>query len=37
MSPFKSTKQRKWMFKNKPKLAKKWVKKYGKKIKKKAS
>jgi len=33
--PFKSVKQRKWMFANKPKLAKKWVKKYGAKIKKK--
>lgn len=27
--PFKSEKQRKWMFANKPKLAKKWAKKYG--------
>lgn len=29
MSPFKSTKQMLWMFKNKPELAKKWVDKYG--------
>jgi hypothetical protein len=27
--PFKSAKQRRWMFANKPKLAKKWAKKYG--------
>ena len=27
--PFKSKKQQKWMFINKPKLAKKWAKKYG--------
>lgn len=27
--PFKSRKQEKWMWKNKPKLAKKWAKKYG--------
>lgn len=32
--PFKSAKQRAWMRKNKPKLYKKWVKKYGKKVKK---
>jgi hypothetical protein len=32
--PFKSVKQRKYMFKNLPKLAKKWAKKYGGKIKK---
>jgi hypothetical protein len=32
--PFKSEKQKKWMFANKPKLAKKWVKKYGKKVRK---
>jgi hypothetical protein len=32
--PFKSKKQRAWMYANKPELAKKWVKKYGKKIKK---
>ena len=33
--PFKSAKQRKWMYKNKPALAKRWTKKYGSKIKKK--
>jgi hypothetical protein len=33
--PFRSKKQRKWMYKNKPGLAKKWSKKYGSKIKKK--
>jgi len=33
--PFKSKKQRKWIYKNKPSLAKKWNKKYGSKIKKK--
>jgi len=33
--PFKSTKQRKYLFKNKHELAKKWAKKYGTKIKKK--
>lgn len=33
--PFKSKKQKIWMAINKPKLHKKWVKKYGKKIKKK--
>lgn len=33
--PFKSKKQRRWMFENKPKLAKKWVEKYGSKVKKK--
>jgi hypothetical protein len=27
--PFKSVKQRKWMYANKPALAKKWTKKYG--------
>lgn len=27
--PFRSTKQRRWMFANKPKLAKKWARKYG--------
>ncbi len=31
--PFKSAKQKKWMWANKPELAKKWTKKYGKKIK----
>jgi hypothetical protein len=33
--PFKSSKQRAYMFANKPTLAKKWAKKYGTKIKKK--
>jgi|TARA_Y100001970_G_C13931072_1_gene698277 hypothetical protein len=32
--PFKSEKQRRYMYKNKPAIAKKWSKKYGKKIKK---
>lgn len=27
--PFRSEKQRRWMYKNKPALAKKWAKKYG--------
>lgn len=27
--PFKSKKQMKWMFVNKPKIAKEWVAKYG--------
>jgi len=30
--PFKSTKQRKYLFANHPKLAKKWARKYGNKI-----
>ena len=30
--PFKSKKQRAWMFKNKPDIAKKWAKKYGYKV-----
>ena len=30
--PFKTAKQRTWMRINKPKLYKKWVRKYGKKI-----
>ena len=34
MSPFRSAKQRRWMFANKPRLAKRWAKKYGTKIKK---
>ena len=34
MSPFKSDKQRKYLHARKPKLAKKWDKKYGWKIKK---
>jgi hypothetical protein len=33
--PFRSEKQRKYLYANKPKLAKKWTKKYGGKIKKK--
>lgn len=32
--PYKSKKQRAWMRINKPGIAKKWDKKYGKKIKK---
>lgn len=35
--PFRSKKQRAWMYANKPKLAKKWTKKYGSKIRKKKS
>ena len=31
--PFKSTKQMKWMFANKPETAKKWAHKYGTKVK----
>ena len=27
--PFKSERQRKWMWANKPRLARKWTKKYG--------
>lgn len=27
--PFRSEKQRRWMWKNKPAMAKKWTKKYG--------
>lgn len=30
--PFKSTKQRRWMWANKPKMAREWTKKYGSKI-----
>jgi len=33
-TPFKSVKQRKYMWAKLPKLAKKWTKKYGSKIKK---
>ncbi len=33
--PFKSKKQRAWMWANKPAMAKRWAKKYGTKIKKK--
>ena len=32
--PFKSKKQMKYMFANKPEIAKRWAKKYGTKIKK---
>ena len=32
--PFKSKKQRAFLYSQKPKLAKKWAKKYGNKIKK---
>lgn len=32
--PFKSARQRKYLFAKKPKLAKKWAKKYGGKVKK---
>lgn len=35
--PFKSEKQRSYMFAKKPKLAKKWAKKYGTKISKSKS
>ena len=31
--PFKSVRQRKWMYANKPALAKRWSKKYGNKTK----
>lgn len=34
--PFKSVKQRKFMFAKHPEIAKKWVKKYGTKIRKAA-
>ena len=30
--PFRSGKQRRWMFANKPKLAKKWANRYGAKV-----
>lgn len=33
--PFRSKKQRKYLFANKPALAKKWAKKYGAKIRRK--
>jgi len=33
--PFVSEKQRRYLYKNKPELAKKWGKKYGSKVKKK--
>lgn len=33
--PFRSKKQRKYLFANKPALAKKWAKKYGTKIRRK--
>ena len=32
--PFKSKKQRRYLYKNEPAIAKKWTKKYGGKIKK---
>lgn len=32
MSPFKSLKQRKFLYSQKPEIAKKWAKKYGNKI-----
>ncbi len=35
MSPFKSEKQRRWLWMHEPKIAKKWAHKYGSKIKKK--
>lgn len=35
--PFKSKKQMKWMYANKPEMAKKWSHKYGNKIVKKKS
>jgi hypothetical protein len=35
MSPFKSIKQRNFMFAKKPEIAKRWAKKYGAKIVKK--
>lgn len=34
MSPYKSKKQRVWLHINKPEIARRWDKKYGKKIKK---
>ena len=30
--PFRSVRQRKWMWKNKPEMAKKWTKEHGSKI-----
>lgn len=33
--PFRSAKQRKWMWANKPAMARKWSKKYGSKVKRK--
>ncbi len=33
--PFKSEKQRRWLWANKPSIAKRWAKKYGSKSKKK--
>jgi hypothetical protein len=35
--PFRSERQKRWMFKNKPSMAKKWVEKYGSKVVKKKS
>lgn len=34
--PFRSAKQRKFLYANKPELAKKWAAKYGTKVKKKS-
>jgi hypothetical protein len=31
--PFRSEKQRRWLYANEPEVAKKWTKKYGSKIK----
>jgi hypothetical protein len=33
--PFKSTKQRRYMYAKHPKIAKRWAKKYGSKVRKK--
>ena len=35
MTPFRSRKQRAWMWANQPKIAKRWARKYGSKIKRK--
>lgn len=35
--PFKSKRQRRYLFAKKPKIAKRWAKKYGYKIKKKSA
>ena len=32
MSPFKSLKQKKWMYANKPEMASKWAKEFGDKV-----
>jgi len=34
MSPFKSAKQRRYLYSKKPKIAKRWSKKYGSKVRK---